>query len=78
MVDLLANSGKRGARVAPCFEGKADADDFERVGEEDRCYACEGAADEAAKGCFLSFVLDDDCAHLFVGKEFDGSVREDA
>ena len=75
---MLADARKRGARVALRFEGKADADDFKGVGEENRSNASEGATGEAAQGRFLTFVLDHNGAHLLVGKKLDRSVGEDA
>ena len=78
MVDLFADAGKRGARGAACFEGEADADDLEGVSNEHRCYARDCAADKATQGRLLTFVLDEDGAHLLVRKELDGSIGEDA
>lgn len=75
----FADDGAEGAFVVGTgFEGEAHADDFEGVREEDADHACETAACEASAGGFLGFVLDYAGAYLFVCKEFDAGVGEDA
>ena len=77
MVDLTANLGQRGARIAFGFEGESHADYFQGVGDEDGGQAREGSAGEAAQRGFVGGGWDDDMADLLVGEEFDGCVGED-
>lgn len=78
MVDLLADTRKRGAVISSRLKGQPHADDFERVGEEDRGDTREGAGEESPEGYFLSLIFYNHGAYLLVGEKLDGRVREDA
>lgn len=78
MIDVFYDLGEGGAAIFAGFKSQAHADDFEGVGEEYRCDACEGAADQAAEWGFLIFPAYNNCADLFICHEFDSCIWKDA
>lgn len=78
MVDLLADTRKRGAVIASRLKSQPDTDDFEGVGEEDGGDTGEGAGEESPKRHFLCLVFYDHRADLLIGEELYGRVGEDA
>jgi hypothetical protein len=78
VVDLPTNAHEARVGVMLGLEGEAYADDLEGVGEEDRGDAGEGTADEAAEGCLLRTVPDEDSTDLLISQELDSRVGEDA
>jgi hypothetical protein len=78
MVDLLADTRKRGSVIASRLKSQPDTDDFEGVGEEDGGDTGEGTGEESPKRHFLCLVFYDHRADLLVGEELYGRVGENA
>jgi hypothetical protein len=59
-------------------ECHAYADDFQRVCEEDRGHSGHAACYEPSTGGLVGSGGDDSSSNLFIGKEFDAGIGEDA
>ena len=77
MVYLLANTGERGPGVFLGLECEADADYFERVGEEHGGYTRYGTREESADNRLLGGRCDEESPCLFVCNKLNGGVGED-
>lgn len=77
-VDFSAYGSEGAVGLLSGFEGEAYAYYFEWVGEEDGDHAGHGAGDKATDGGFFGTSGDYATTDLFVGKEFDTGIGEDA
>lgn len=78
MIDLGADTRQGRAGAILCLKCQTHTYNLQRVGEKHGSYTSEGTAKQPPQWGLLRRHSNDDGADLLVGKEFDGSIREDA